>query len=91
MKAIPIIHSGKFGAIKRIRGLCYRGRNSIGRLEKPLTPPDTVAYNLWLGPAKDQPIMRPKFHYDWHGDFNTGKGPGDVVVGQGLGRSGSQV
>ncbi|MHC2069660.1 Gfo/Idh/MocA family protein [Bremerella sp. T1] len=74
MKAIPMIHSGKFGAIQQIRGLCYRGRNSIGKLETPLTPPKSVDYNLWLGPAADQAIMRPKFHYDWHWDFNTGNG-----------------
>jgi hypothetical protein len=31
-------------------------------------------YNLWLGPADDQPIYRNKFHYDWHWDWNTGAG-----------------
>lgn len=74
MKAIPQIHSGRIGKIVQARGLCYRNRNSIGKLDHPLTPPETVDYNLWLGPAADLPIMRPQFHYDWHWDFNTGNG-----------------
>lgn len=26
------------------------------------------------GPAKDEPIFRDKFHYDWHWNWNTGNG-----------------
>ena len=74
LKAIPQIHAGRIGKIVQARGLCYRNRNSIGRLDQPLTPPETVDYNLWLGPAADLPIMRPQFHYDWHWVFNTGNG-----------------
>ena len=74
LKAIPQIHSGRIGKIVQARGLCYRDRNSIGKLDKPLTPPASVDYNLWLGPAADEPIMRPNFHYDWHWVFNTGNG-----------------
>ena len=74
IEAMEIIHSGKFGAIKQVRGLCYRNRDGIGKRDQPLTPPPSVNYDLWLGPAADQPIMRPNFHYDWHWDFNTGNG-----------------
>lgn len=74
LEAIPYIHAGNLGKIKQVRGLCYRNRSSIGKLDKPLTPPSTVDYDLWLGPAADEPLMRPRFHYDWHWDFNTGNG-----------------
>jgi predicted dehydrogenase len=74
MQAIPQIHAGRIGKIVEARGLCYRNRDSIGKLEQPLTPPKSVDYNLWLGPAADLPIMRPRFHYDWHWVFNTGNG-----------------
>ena len=74
LEAIPQIHAGKFGAIKQARGFCYRNRGSIGKRDTPLTPPESVNYDLWLGPAADLPIMRPKFHYDWHWVFNTGNG-----------------
>ena len=31
-------------------------------------------YDLWLGPAVDEPIFRDKLQYDWHWDWNTGSG-----------------
>jgi predicted dehydrogenase len=73
-KGIQFVQEGKLGKIKRIRSLCFRNRNSIGRQDKPLTPPQTMDYDLWLGPAEDRPIFRPRIHYDWHWDFNTGNG-----------------
>ena len=42
--------------------------------ETPLSLPKTVDYDLWLGPAQDEPIYRDKLHYDWHWDWNTGNG-----------------
>lgn len=74
IKAFDYIRSGKIGKIKAVRGLCYRNRASIGKLDKPLQIPASVDYNLWLGGCKDVPIMRPQLHYDWHWDFNTGNG-----------------
>ena len=74
VEAIPQIHEGKYGAITMARGLCYRNRGSIGKTDTPQQPPSSVNYDLWLGPAADEPIMRPRFHYDWHWDFNTGNG-----------------
>ena len=68
------LHEGKWGKVNTIRVLTYRNRKGIGKLDKPLTPPAEVDYNMWLGPAADKPIMRPRFHYDWHWDFNTGDG-----------------
>ncbi len=74
IEAFNAMRAGELGKIISARGLCYRNRESIGKLDAPLTPPSTVDYNLWLGPAKDEPIMRPKFHYDWHWLYNTGDG-----------------
>ncbi len=68
------LHAGRFGAVQRVHGTCYRPRNTIGKRDTPLTPPTEVDYNLWLGPAADVPMMRENFHYDWHWDFNTGNG-----------------
>lgn len=73
-EAIPQIVEGTYGAITAARGLCYRNRKTIGKRDTPLTPPESVNYDLWLGPAADEPIMRPRFHYDWHWVFNTGNG-----------------
>lgn len=66
--------AGKLGKVKMVRGLCYRNRQSIGKSATPVPPPETVDYNLWLGPAQDEVLYRPSMHYDWHWDFNTGNG-----------------
>jgi len=62
------------GKMKYARLNRYGMRASIGKLDKPLVPPETVDYDLWLGPAQDIPIYRPKLHYDWHWNWNTGNG-----------------
>lgn len=49
-------------------------RASIGKRPSPLQVPKTVNYDLWLGPAHDEPIYRKEFHYDWHWVWNTGNG-----------------
>lgn len=73
--ALDFIQSGEIGKITAVRGLCYRNRDSIGRAKNPpLKPPTTLDYDMWLGPAQDLPILRKKFHYDWHWVWNTGNG-----------------
>jgi len=74
IEGIKHVQEGNLGKIKSVHVCCFRNRTSIGKQDTPLTPPESVDYNLWLGPAQDQPIYRPKFHYDWHWDFNTGNG-----------------
>jgi predicted dehydrogenase len=68
------LDSGALGKIKYVRCNHYGMRESIGKVGQPINPPETVDYNLWLGPAQDEPIYRPKFHYDWHWVWNTGNG-----------------
>ncbi len=68
------LDSGKLGKIKWVRCNHYSIRQSIGKRTEPLAPPTTCDYNLWLGPAQDIPILREKFHYDWHWNWNTGNG-----------------
>jgi len=62
------------GEIRFVQANRLGPRASIGLRKTPLQPPATVDYDLWLGPAEDRKIMRDKFHYDWHWDFNTGSG-----------------
>ena len=49
-------------------------RSSIGKRSTPLLIPNDMDYDLWLGPAIDEPIFRDKLQYDWHWDWNTGSG-----------------
>ncbi len=64
----------ELGKIKYVEVCRFGPREPIGKRSTPLEPPKTVNYNLWLGPAHDEPIYRDKFHYDWHWDWNTGNG-----------------
>jgi predicted dehydrogenase len=69
------LHQEKgLGEILAARVNRYGVRPSIGKRDTPLTIDKNVAYDLWLGPAQDQPIFREKLHYDWHWDWNTGSG-----------------
>lgn len=64
----------ELGAIRYAQANRLGVRQPIGRRSQPLTPPNQVAYDLWLGPARDEPILRDSLHYDWHWDWNTGNG-----------------
>jgi predicted dehydrogenase len=69
------LHESKsLGKLESVRVNRFGLRNSIGKLDQPLKIEKNIAYDLWLGPAQDLPIFRPKLHYDWHWDWNTGSG-----------------
>lgn len=68
------IQAGNLGRITLARGLCYKPRQSIGKVSGPTAIPDHIDYDLWCGPAPTSPLMRQKLHYDWHWQFVTGNG-----------------
>jgi predicted dehydrogenase len=73
IEAIQHVRDGKLGRVELARSIVYGRRGSIGgpgRCEIP----SVVDYNLWLGPAADIPLTRPRLHYDWHWVWNTGNG-----------------
>ncbi len=74
IEGVRFVQEGNLGKILSVHSCCFRNRSSIGKRDTPLTPPGTVDYNLWLGPAQDLPMHRPRFHYDWHWVWNTGDG-----------------
>ncbi len=73
-EAVAWVREGNLGKIVAARGLCYKPRPSIGKVEGPVPPPPEVDYDLWCGPAPMDPIRRQKFHYDWHWIWNYGNG-----------------
>jgi predicted dehydrogenase len=62
------------GEILSARVNRYGVRAPIGKRSTPLAVPTNVDYNLWLGPAQDEPLFRDKLQYDWHWVWNTGSG-----------------
>ncbi len=72
-KVAAAIASGKLGKLLISRGLVYKKRDSIGF--KPVKPaPAEVDFNLWLGPAREQPYHENLVHYEWHWFWDTGNG-----------------
>jgi predicted dehydrogenase len=72
--AAQYIREGKLGQIKLAHVCTYRARASIGPAGE-YSPPPTVDYNLWSGPAPmELPVRRKSFHYDWHWFWNWGGG-----------------
>jgi predicted dehydrogenase len=71
--AIRYIHEGHIGKVEVSRGLCYKFRPSIGKMQ-PGVIPSGVDYNLWVGPAPMYPYQENKFHYNWHWLWATGNG-----------------
>ncbi|TWT77486.1 Inositol 2-dehydrogenase [Posidoniimonas polymericola] len=73
-EAVAWVQGGGLGKIQYALGTCYKPRPPIGKLDQPLNIPSTIDYDLWCGPADKVDLYRPKLHYDWHWDYNTGAG-----------------
>lgn len=73
-EALGWVRDGNLGKIKVARGLCYKSRPSIGKVDGPQPVPTSVDYDLWCGPAPKGPLMRKRLHYDWHWVWPTGNG-----------------
>lgn len=73
-ETIEFVHSGKIGKVTLARGLCYKSRPTIGKVDGEQAIPKTVNYDLWTGPAPLKPLMRKRLHYDWHWIWDYGCG-----------------
>jgi predicted dehydrogenase len=73
-EALAWVRAGNLGRINIARGLCYKRRQSIGKVEGPQPIPPSIDYELWCGPAPKGPLMRKRLHYDWHWVWPTGNG-----------------
>jgi predicted dehydrogenase len=73
-EAFAFLRAGKLGKVTVARGLCYKPRGSIGKIEGEGVIPKTCNYDLWCGPAPLKPLRRKKLHYDWHWVWDTGNG-----------------
>jgi len=73
-EAVEWVQAGNLGEITLVTGLCYKPRQSIGKVTGPTRVPLSINYDLWCGPTPLRPLMREKLHYDWHWVFETGNG-----------------
>jgi predicted dehydrogenase len=73
-EAVDWVRAGNLGKILVSRGLCYKRRASIGKVDGPQPIPPQIDYDLWCGPAPKDPLTRRRLHYDWHWVWPTGNG-----------------
>jgi predicted dehydrogenase len=73
MQAIKFLHDGGIGDVFLARGLCYKPRDSFG-IAPDGTPPASLHYDMWQGPAQERPYNEKKVHYNWHWFWATGGG-----------------
>ncbi len=78
-QAMQKLHDGAIGHVYLSRAWYNNLRPSIGR-RQPATPPATLNYELWQGPAPRIPyheyVLNDKgsFHYHWHWLWHWGNG-----------------
>jgi predicted dehydrogenase len=73
IEAMKLLHDGGIGEVYMARGLCYKPRDSFG-IAKDSTPPASLHYDQWLGPALWRAYNEKRGHYNWHWHWNTGNG-----------------
>ena len=73
MQAINFLHSGGIGEVFMARGTCFKPRDSFG-ITPDSDPPESLDYDMWLGPASYRPYNEKRGHYNWHWHWNTGNG-----------------
>ena len=73
-EAIQKLGEGIIGKVYLARGLCYKWRPSIGKVNGAQPIPAGIDYDLWLGPAPQKPLLRQQLHYDWHWQWEYGNG-----------------
>ncbi len=78
-----LVKSGKYGKLLVSRGLCYKdggkgpaSKNTRGDIgfKQPKAPPSELDFNIWLGPASEQPYHENLVHYRWHWFWDFGNG-----------------
>jgi predicted dehydrogenase len=73
MAAGDYMRSGKLGPISLVHCVVHKNRPPLP-LTNDVVIPESVNYDLWLGPRPDQPVTRSKFHYHWHWFWDFGNG-----------------
>ncbi len=72
-RAIQALREGVIGDVHMARCVHYEKRNSIG-FKAPSDPPDTLNWDLWVGPSPMQPYNANLHPYNWHWFWDFGNG-----------------
>ncbi|PYV19061.1 MAG: gfo/Idh/MocA family oxidoreductase [Acidobacteria bacterium] len=72
-KVMELLHGGVIGDIYLARCEYPQPRPALG-FKQPEPPPSWLEWDLWLGPAPQQPYHANLVHYNWHWFWDFGNG-----------------
>ena len=70
---VAAVRSGRYGKLLISYGYASKTRRSIG-FKKAKQPPKELDFDLWLGPAPQQPYRENIVPYNWHWFWDFGNG-----------------
>ena len=78
-RVVEIIKAGVIGPVRRVHvwqggGINWRNGVERGRRVQDGKPPESVNYDLWLGPAPYRPFHESHFHFNWRYWWDFGGG-----------------
>ena len=65
LQAIKFLRDGGIGDVFMAKGLCFKPRDSFG-ISPDGPAPESLHYDIWVGPAPMRPYNESKGHYNWH-------------------------
>jgi predicted dehydrogenase len=71
--AYQFVREGNLGKIGFARAWILHERGALPAVPDE-APPETMDYDMWVGPAPYQPYNREKVHYNWHWQREYGTG-----------------
>ncbi len=73
-EASDIVKSGELGDVHLVKAWIYKGYNTPFPALPDTEAPETVDYDMWLGPAPKRPFNANRFHYNfrWWWDYAGG-------------------
>lgn len=71
--AVEFVRSGQLGRVRLAKAWTVQRRKSIG-VRGDSTPPASVDYDLWLGPAPARGFNANRFHANWQWFWDYGSG-----------------
>ncbi|MEX0676463.1 MAG: Gfo/Idh/MocA family oxidoreductase [Pirellulales bacterium] len=72
-RVVEIVRAGQIGPVSRVH-VWMSNTNKPGVRVKQGTPPATVDYDLWIGPAPMRPFHPTHFHFNWRYWWDFGGG-----------------
>jgi predicted dehydrogenase len=72
-RVVEIVKAGQIGPVSRVH-VWMSNTNRPGKRVKEATPPATVDYDLWIGPAPMRPFHESHFHFNWRYWWDFGGG-----------------